>query len=1344
MANKYLNFDGLSHLIDKLKASIAKKVDKVEGKSLSTNDYTTAEKTKLAGIAEGANNYTLPSAGTSLGGVKSGGDVTISGGVITVNDDSHNHKIENVDGLQSALDGKSDEGHTHSYAGSSTAGGSANSAVKLDSSAGSATQPVYFSNGKPVKTTYTLEKSVPSDAKFTDTVYTHPTHTEKVNGLYKVTVDDKGHVSETAAVTKSDITALGIPAQDTVYTLPSAGTSLGGVKSGGDVTISDGVITVKDDSHNHTIANVDGLQTALDGKETAGAAATALTNANSHTDEEIETVTELLEEGLATKANARDLTSHVNDKSNPHGVTLSQLGVTATAAELNKMDGVTATTAELNYVDGVTSNIQTQLNAKAASSSLTSHTGNKSNPHGVTAAQVGLGNVNNTADADKPVSTAQSSAISTAKEEAVASANDYTDGKIADLINSAPSTLDTLGEIATAMEENADVVEALNEAIGTKANVSDIPDVINNLTSTATTDALSAYQGKVLNDKISTINTSLASKGSGDMLKSVYDTDGDGIVDNAEKVNGFTVGVNVPANAKFTDTVYTHPTYTAKSSGLYKVTVDGKGHVSGTAAVAKSDITALGIPAQDTTYSVATTSANGLMSSTDKKKVDAVSSYYQLGSMSGKTKADLQTALDTWLNSYCDIPNATAIFSGAEDWATAWNSSDTTKTISAGGQWTVSIIARYNSKAYTQLRIAYYSDERVYYVVRSNSTWQTAHQAAFKDDLPSEATTSKAGLLSSTDKTKLNGIATGAEVNQNAFSNITVGSTTIAADAKTDTLTLAAGSNVTITPDATNDKITIAATDTKYSQATSSTAGLVKIGYTESGKNYPVELNSSGQMYVNVPWTDNNTTYSVATTSANGLMSSTDKSKLDGIASGANKYTHPTYTARTGKPTANATPAFGGTFTVSQITSDGTGHVTGATDRTITIPSTAATTSAAGLMSASDKSKLDGITASADSVAFSASATSGNKVGTITINGTATNMYSPTQTSVSGNAGTATKLATARTIALSDGATGTATSFDGSANISIPVTAVKESYLSWGGKSTSGSVTPVGAALSAEHSANRLAYLNPAALAFEYSDNGGSSWTALSVSDTTKVGHVTTSGTISVGSASTVTTNHRTRMTLTAQNGTTGYVYTRPRKLLINVSTAGHGLSVTIEYKTGASGASWKTLGTYALSGWSGWNDIDLSGLSTLGGSTTQTGNNWYFRFTYATTSINSSYTTTKSTIIGMRLFGDTCWTRTSNMGETGHLYSYDTAQNATFPAKVTATSFAGKLTGFTASRALVSDSSGNATVSAVTSTELGYLDGVTSNVQTQINALITRIAALEAQIGFSTNESDM
>lgn len=69
---------------------------------------------------------------------------------------------------------------------------------------------------------------------------------------------------------------------------------------------------------------------------------------------------------------------------------------------------------------------------------------------------------------------------------------------------------------------------------------------------------------------------------------------------------------------------YTHPAYTAKASGLYKVTVDATGHVSAATAVAKGDITALGIPGQDTTYSAATTSANGLMSAADKTKLDGM------------------------------------------------------------------------------------------------------------------------------------------------------------------------------------------------------------------------------------------------------------------------------------------------------------------------------------------------------------------------------------------------------------------------------------------------------------------------------------------------------------------------------------------------------------------------------------------------------------------------------------------------------------------------------------------------------------------------------------------------
>lgn len=56
--------------------------------------------------------------------------------------------------------------------------------------------------------------------------------------------------------------------------------------------------------------------------------------------------------------------------------------------------------------------------------------------------------------------------------------------------------------------------------------------------------------------------------------------------------------------------------------------------------------------------------------------------------------------------------------------------------------------------------------------------------------------------------------------------------------------------------------------NTTYNQATANTLGLVKIGYTSSGKNYAVSLDANGKMYVNVPWTDTNTTYGVV--GANG------------------------------------------------------------------------------------------------------------------------------------------------------------------------------------------------------------------------------------------------------------------------------------------------------------------------------------------------------------------------------------------------------------------------------------------------------------------------------------------
>lgn len=79
------------------------------------------------------------------------------------------------------------------------------------------------------------------------------------------------------------------------------------------------------------------------------------------------------------------------------------------------------------------------------------------------------------------------------------------------------------------------------------------------------------------------------------------------------------------------------------------------------------------------------------------------------------------------------------------------------------------------------------------------------------------------------------GVAAGAEVNQNAFSNVKVGTTTVAADSKTDTLTLEAGGDVTLTPDATNDKITISVTTPKKTSDITNDSGFITIADVPEG-----------------------------------------------------------------------------------------------------------------------------------------------------------------------------------------------------------------------------------------------------------------------------------------------------------------------------------------------------------------------------------------------------------------------------------------------------------------------------------------------------------------------------
>ena len=126
------------------------------------------------------------------------------------------------------------------------------------------------------------------------------------------------------------------------------------------------------------------------------------------------------------------------------------------------------------------------------------------------------------------------------------------------------------------------------------------------------------------------------------------------------------------------------------------------------------------------------------------------------------------------------------------------------------------------------------------------------------------------------------------DTNYSAGSGISLSGTTFSNAAPDQTVSLTGGGGATIT--GTYPSFTITTANTVYGVATSSALGLVKIGYTESGKNYPVEL-SSQRMYVNVPWV--NTEYGVGD---GGLtqknFTTTLKTKLDGIATGATNVTN--------------------------------------------------------------------------------------------------------------------------------------------------------------------------------------------------------------------------------------------------------------------------------------------------------------------------------------------------------------------------------------------------------------------------------------------------------------------
>ena len=263
-------------------------------------------------------------------------------------------------------------------------------------------------------------------------------------------------------------------------------------------------------------------------------------------------------------------------------------------------------------------------NMDVLDSVISSHTSNKSNPHKVTAEQVG---------ADTKGSAAS----------ALTDAKDYTDTSIANLINGAPTTLDTLSEIATAMSENEDVVAALESAIGTKANtththsasnitsgtlavgrggtgVTSNPSMLVNLASTTAASVFAASPRPGVTGTLpitsggTGANTARAAQYQ--LLSDLNDTTSTALTDTSK----FVFKYNTPSTTN--GAVFMKSATAVRDYILSGITTEELGFLDGATSNIQTQLN--GKAASSHGHSVATSSAAGFMSAEDKAKLDSI------------------------------------------------------------------------------------------------------------------------------------------------------------------------------------------------------------------------------------------------------------------------------------------------------------------------------------------------------------------------------------------------------------------------------------------------------------------------------------------------------------------------------------------------------------------------------------------------------------------------------------------------------------------------------------------------------------------------------------------------
>lgn len=238
-----------------------------------------------------------------------------------------------------------------------------------------------------------------------------------------------------------------------------------------------------------------------------------------------------------------------------------------------------------------------------------------------------------------------------------------------------------------------------------------------------------------------------------------------------------------------------------------------------------------------------------------------------------------------------------------------------------------------------------------------------------------------------------------------------------------------------------------------------------------------------------------------------------------------------------------------------------------------------------------------------------------------------------------------------------------------------------EANLKWGGKNLSGTCSPIDAIMIPEIVANRFAFGNPKGITVEYSNDGGNTWMNYNDDDDTyKLLISTGAAMLYVGNeGSDFPENDMLRITFDTSDYTGINCGAVLNKFIINVNTNGMtGCYCTIQKALQETPTVFSDVVVKAtIDGNPGYNTINVPNINTYV-EFKESEEPQYGRIRFIFGGTGGETINERLSINNIYAFGNNMESQPSYMAQTGHLYDYDYAQNATFPANVTATNFIG------------------------------------------------------------------